>query len=311
MQIYHKETAELEAKSKPQKEKLVTIEMTQTTASAYNEEANGVQVYNTSKENYLPSDQETQYKQELVAILEEEKTHLQWKKQGLNLAVLVMLTFVNIFRGNKKMPSVFGVHLCSVPYWLSVMIFFGFCGFVTAYSIRRLKYEQWLKKTYGEGLKPGDVEMNNPNTIKVVLMCFIGGWCSGSFGLGGGSIFNPLLLGLGVPPKVASATGMYMAIFSTISSTVEYYMNGMFRPSYSVWTGLFCVIGSIIGMKTMDLIMKKLGRQSPLVFLMVFMLGISALGVLYFGVLGLNYSDNKTYMWGTVCTSDIIKEEDL
>ena len=50
---------------------------------------------------------------------------------------------------------------------------------------------------------------------------------SGALGLGGGSIFNPLLLSMGVPPKVASATGMYMIIFSTGASTVTYVLNDM------------------------------------------------------------------------------------
>ena len=45
---------------------------------------------------------------------------------------------------------------------------------------------------------------------------------SGALGLGGGSIFNPLLLSMGVPPRVASATGMYMIIFSTGASSLIY-----------------------------------------------------------------------------------------
>lgn len=93
-----------------------------------------------------------------------------------------------------------------------------------------------------------------------MVFSFVGGWVSGALGLGGGSIFNPLLLSLGVPPKVASATGMYMIIFSTGASTFTYLLADMLPVSYGIWVGSFCVLGTIIGMILLDKIMSKLGR---------------------------------------------------
>jgi uncharacterized membrane protein YfcA len=56
-------------------------------------------------------------------------------------------------------------------------------------------------------------------------MClgFFGGFLAGAFGLGGGVIFNPILLTLGMPPKVASASGAYLIFFSKISSCLIYW----------------------------------------------------------------------------------------
>lgn len=48
----------------------------------------------------------------------------------------------------------------------------------------------------------------------------MGGWISGAIGLGGGMIFNPLLMSMGVPPKVATSSGMYMIIFASGATTV-------------------------------------------------------------------------------------------
>lgn len=36
----------------------------------------------------------------------------------------------------------------------------------------------------------------------------------GAMGLGGGVVFNPILLNLGVPPTVVAATGMYLIMYS-------------------------------------------------------------------------------------------------
>lgn len=129
-----------------------------------------------------------------------------------------------------------------------------------------------------------DVDLRGPPFIKLMAFSFVGGWVSGALGLGGGSIFNPLLLSMGVPPKVASATGMYMIIFSTGASTMTYLINDMLDISYGVWVGSFCILGTIVGMVLLNTIMKKLGRQSPLVILLSFILGISALSVPIFGL---------------------------
>ena len=60
------------------------------------------------------------------------------------------------------------------------------------------------------------------NELKLIIWSFVGGLIAGSLGLGGSIIFQPLLLSMGVPPTVASATGMYMVLFSTGAVTVIY-----------------------------------------------------------------------------------------
>jgi uncharacterized protein len=84
-----------------------------------------------------------------------------------------------------------------------------------------------------------DVQMEGSKLTKLITMSFVGGWVSGALGLGGGSIFNPLLLSMGCPPKVASATGMYMIIFSTGASTMTYVIANLLNVNYAVWIGSF------------------------------------------------------------------------
>ncbi len=98
----------------------------------------------------------------------------------------------------------------------------------------------------------------------------MGGWISGALGLGGGMIFNPLLMSLGVPPKVATSSGMYMIIFASGATTVSYLFNGLLNIPYSLWLGVFCMIGSCAGMYFMLKLMKYLNRQSPLLLALIF-----------------------------------------
>lgn len=76
---------------------------------------------------------------------------------------------------------------------------------------------------------------------------------------------------------------MYMIIFSTGASTVTYVINDLLMFSYGLWAGLFCIVGTILGMFLLDHWMKRVDRQSPQVFLLFLILTISAVSVPYFG----------------------------
>lgn len=156
----------------------------------------------------------------------QETTHLQWKKQLLNFFVFFCLTLVNLFRGSKKAPSIINMKRCSPADWCSLFAFCLICICVIAYALKIFKREQWLKENHGRGLCSTDIKVSGNSLVTLLVNSFFGGLVSGALGLGGGSIFNPLLLSLGCPPTVASCTGMYMVIFSTMTSTITYTIAG-------------------------------------------------------------------------------------
>merc|ERR1712224_274182 len=82
----------------------------------------------------------------------------------------------------------------------------------------------------------------------VLMLGFGGGWVAGALGLGGGVIFNPLLLKMGVPAKVSSATGMYLITFSKIVTCVIYFLYGELIMGYALWCAFVSVVGSIMGL---------------------------------------------------------------
>jgi len=116
-----------------------------------------------------------------------------------------------------------------------------------------------------------------------LLIGFIGGWAAGALGLGGGVIYNPALLALGVPPKVSSATGMYIVTFSTFASCCIFMIAGSLTMDYALWIGAWGVLGAIAGLLIVDWLMKKLGRQSIIVIVLTVVLGISVIIVPVFG----------------------------
>jgi uncharacterized membrane protein YfcA len=68
-------------------------------------------------------------------------------------------------------------------------------------SVRMLRNEQKLKIKYGNiNLVESDIRLTNKNVTVLILLGFIGGILAGALGLGGGVIFNPVLLTMGMPP---------------------------------------------------------------------------------------------------------------
>jgi uncharacterized membrane protein YuzA (DUF378 family) len=68
--------------------------------------------------------------------------------------------------------------------------------------------------------------------------------------------------------------------------------------TYGLWVGGFNVLGTLIGMFLLNTIMKKLGRKSPLVILLSFILGISAIAVPIFG---LQQLPKDPWAFGNIC----------
>merc|ERR1712199_11727 len=133
-------------------------------------------------------------------------------------------------------------------------------------AVRNNASEQALKKKYGNvNLVPSDLLFEGKVLRNVLALGFGGGWVAGALGLGGGVIFNPLLLAMGVPPKVSSATGMYLITFSKIVTCVIYFIYGELVMDYALWAAFVSVIGSICGLASINLYMRKFGRQSIII----------------------------------------------
>lgn len=88
------------------------------------------------------------------------------------------------------------------------------------------KREQALKLRLNRGLIPSDIRFDGRPLRLLLIFAFMGGWVGGALGLGGGAIFNPLMISLGVPPSVSTSTGMYMIMYSSAVTTIIYLIYG-------------------------------------------------------------------------------------
>ena len=95
---------------------------------------------------------------------------------------------------------------------------------------------------------------------KVLYLGFGGGFVAGALGLGGGVIFNPYLIGMGVPPKVSSATGMYLIMYSKVAACTVYLLAGKLNLEYGLWIAAWSSVGAIAGLFGSNWYMRKFNR---------------------------------------------------
>ena len=194
---------------------------------------------------------------------------------------LLFLTAQQLLRSDKFS---FSLHKCSAADWTTVGIFCGAMIVIVYFACKISGYEQGLKKKYNNvNLVPSDLVFEGKVLINVLILGFGGGWVAGALGLGGGVIYNPLLLSMGVPPKVSSATGMYLITFSKIATCLIYYLSGELLIDYAIWVAFWSCVGAIIGLMGTNWYMRKFGRQSIIVLALTFMLAVSTVGIPYFG----------------------------
>jgi len=183
---------------------------------------------------------------------------------------MVVLVLVNLAKPTKSRPSPIGMGLCSVSYWAMYSSLIIFCALMTVIAIYITKKEQNLKIKYGRvGMADSDIIFSKQNLLRLLCLGFFGGLIAGALGMGGGVIYNPILLSMGLPPTVVGACALFLICYSKIASTIVYTLNGIMNWPYALWIGLWACLGGMIGSVFLILYIKYGGRQSFVVWALV------------------------------------------
>lgn len=118
--------------------------------------------------------------------------------------------------------------------------------------------EHALKEKVGKGLHPSDIRYSGCLSVaKMMLSSTIGGVLSGTLGISAGSIINPVIIGMGSPPLVATSTGMYMALYSTCASTVMFMSYGTLNVYFALWFSVWGSAGIMVSFSIVEALIRK------------------------------------------------------
>ena len=146
-----------------------------------------------------------------------------------------------LLRGSRTNPSFSGVVPCSTNYWVlsGVQIFLGI-----VLSI-----------------------LLSPKEYLLIVATFLTGLVATISGASGGIILNPMLLHRGLDPQQTSATSTVIMLVMASCSALQFLLDGEVEPILATLM-LATFAGAVVGMTLVTWIVKKLGRQSILVFML-------------------------------------------
>jgi uncharacterized membrane protein YfcA len=183
-----------------------------------------------------------------------------------------------MMRGSKKNPSIINITKCGTLDWGLFMGFILINIAVFYAQVVRVQREEQIKKVTKIGRGKSDIEFSGNTLKKLVLVSLAGGFV-GAVGLGGGIVFNPVLIGMGVQPQVTASTGMYMILFSAFSNTLSFWLFGNLDVMYALWIGAWTAVGIYVFLSIIGGMIKKYRRPSIVVFFLGGVIGLSSIVV--------------------------------
>jgi len=213
------------------------------------------------------SGNESESSEEGCCLIEEEDGKASWiRKASLLTFCFIGNVAFTVLRGGGTLGSPLGDKCGSVAWWCLELASIPWICCFALYFRHLLISEYETKVARGHVFREGEVKWDSWNTIKYPVICTLSGVFAGLFGVGGGIVKGPLMLEMGIPPAIASATAATMILYTSCAASVSFIAFGLLHPTYAVmfWcVGLSC---TAIGQIGMTRLMKQFNRDSPIVF---------------------------------------------
>lgn len=190
--------------------------------------------------------------------------NVRWKELGVLVFVWVAILTLQILKTYTT--------TCSVNYWVLNILQIPVAFSVSIYEAVALYKGTAKVASKGEG----GIDWKVSQLILYLFAGIMAGLVGGLLGLGGGFIMGPLLLELGIPAQVSSATATFVMLFSSSMSVIEYYILKRFPVPYAAYFFGVCIIAAFTGQHVIRKLVRLLGRASIIIFCLAFVIFLSA-----------------------------------
>ena len=213
--------------------------------------------------------------------LNEENNPLNWACIYFLLLMEGLVVLDQIFEGSEKVPSIFGFKKCSSGFWFIFIIYILIASYFIYVAIQKVQVRSEMKKRLIPGFKTEVSENLEKYPIRISLIGVFAGIVSCSCGIGGGTITNPVFIGIGMDPKESSSTSNFLIIVSCLASSFIFILAGQLKIGYGLILGGLCLSASFVGNYYILSYINKTGKTSVLLVIMEYFLLFSWVVALY------------------------------
>ena len=150
-------------------------------------------------------------------------------------------------------------------------------GYEATDGVNHINKEYYYRVSIGFPYDGKDIIWSTGKCFNMGITGLVSGFIAGTIGIGGGVVLVPILLSLGIHPVVSTVTTNFLVLLTSSSTSLQFMLNNMMNYEYACISIVFSVLGSYIGTKIIHHYFKQTGRESLLIFALVFVIGSSAL----------------------------------
>jgi Predicted permeases len=209
--------------------------------------------------------EEVEINDELRQLLQEEKIA---PKRNIYILIMLFITILtmNLLKGGGAFKSPLGIKCGGRGFWIAnasmLLLIVGISFWVKYYLME--KHER--KVRCGFKYVEGDIRWDGHATTLYPLICTLAGFFAGMFGVGGGIVKGPLMLAMGVHPKVSSASSAVMILFTSFTATSSFIAFGLLVYDYAFVCLMVGFFATYVGQIALYYLMSKYERNSYIAF---------------------------------------------
>jgi hypothetical protein len=212
--------------------------------------------------------------------LEEDMRQFPKEKVASLVVLWIGLFIITLMKGGKGVDSIVGI-TCEAPVYgvLVVVQFLWLFSFALIFGwVAHTSQAKRVAVDYP--FLPGD-PIWDWHALKLYgLFTFLAGIIAGLIGIGGGMVLGPMMLIMGIDPRVSTATTATMIVLTSSSVAVMFVISGLVPWSYAVFFFGVCLCGAYIGKTKIDGYVKRTGKASLLVLFLALIIAVATIGCL-------------------------------
>eukprot|EP00986_Skeletonema_menzelii_P015295 scaffold11467_cov128-Skeletonema_menzelii.AAC.3 len=264
---------ESQKKLESQKESGVSGEGGDASEAVNDVEENGGTKEETVEEHDDPKELEQRRK-----FLEDDSRQYPFEKISYLVLLWIGLTVITFLKGGKGVDSVIGITCQDAGFYVLVAAQFlwtmGFAAFFGWKNVKNVNQRVAVNYPFNET----DVLWDFKKLQFYSFFTFVAGIVAGLIGIGGGMVLGPLMIVMGVNPRVSTATTATMILLTSSSVAVMFVMSGLVPWQYAVYFFCVCLLGAYIGKTRIDAYVKKTGMGSILVGILATIIALATIG---------------------------------
>ena len=221
--------------------------------------------------------------------------------------MLTIMIAVQLSRGPGFAPSIIGVSRCDILDVVLLVILVIASIILTLIGVK-VNQNEYERKESCEGYEfvKGDVKYTNKNTKALILIGLIAAFLSTTVGLGPAVAIQPMLVQLDLNAATASATGMYLTMFTAGCATITMIVFQRLDLQYTLIINIITILGTLPGVYGQGWIVRKAGGRFQFTIMIMMFFQVFAVATIFPMMLKNSFSardyGEDIFAFSTYCT---------